>query len=235
MTRDLPGVILSQEMFWDIIDLCFGRMGPLADLQYASPSYRAGHFTPEEEIRWTVMRLLEEIRQAWDSPSAMQTMLWLEKPSTMALLIDSQDRSEGATISERVVLVQRFVAQALERFSSEETASQPAGTTSQTWFDVSYYLRSDEAVARALDAIYAVSPGPISIREEVVLTLRWVLEEMSPAWNCRPVAVAVQWIRGNTRLVNAIAESDYCAQAGTPEVVHFVCALCSEVLERVVV
>ena len=234
MNRDLPGAILSQETFWEIIDLCFGRMGPLAEVQYASPSYQVGHFTPDEEIRLTVMRLLEEIRQAWDSPSAMQTMLWLEKPSTIALLIDSQDRSEGATISERVVLVQRFVAQALERCSSEEAASRSVGTASRTCFDVCCFLRSDEAVSRALDAIYAVSPGPISIREEVALTLIWILEELSAAWNCRPVAATVQWIRGNTNLVSAIVESDYCIQADTPERVHLVCALCSEVLERVI-
>lgn len=233
MHHDLPGAILSQEMFWDIIDMCFGRMGPFDDVQYAYHSYRLGHFTPDEEIRWSLARILEELREAWESPSVMKAMRWLEEPSTLALLIESQDPTPGATISERVRLVQHFVVQALDRFSSEETESQPAGTTSHTWFDVCYYLRSDEAVARALDAIYAVSPGPLSIREEVVLTLRWVLEEMSPAWDCRPVALAVQWIRGNTRLVSAIAESDYCAQAGTPEVVHFVCALCSEVLERV--
>ncbi len=232
MNRDLPGAILSQEMFWDIIDMCFGRMGPFDDVQFAYHSYLTGHFTPDEEIQHSLARILEEVRQAWDSPSAMQTMLWLEKPSTLALLIDSQDHSEGATISERVQHVQRFVAQALDRFSSEEAASRSGGTVNQTWFDVCYFLRSDEAVARALDAIYAVSPGPISIREEVILALRWILEELSTAWYCRPVAVTVQWIRGNSRLVSAIAESDYCIQADTPERVHFVCALCSAVLER---
>ena len=225
--------LTSERMFFEIAE-CLGCLGIYDETQ---GSFHVKELIPSEELDLSLSRLLMEMYGAWPSVTVARSILQVERPGTLAVLVQSIDSWDGTSISDRIRAAQSYIAETLDRVLAQNTPLSKEMDAITGHRDLCAFLKSEEVVSQILNDMETATNqwrNQIDFEKELLFVITWCIENgLRPYWHFPPVAKVLQWLTRNPRLLHALKESPHCAPSvSCPERIAFVCELCSSLVER---